>query len=100
MGRILLALVLLWGLATAAEALCIHHPPRSRVMRARFLRQHACPATGKTTGACLGWRVDHVIPLCLGGPDTTANMQWQSVADAKRKDLEERAACARACATP
>lgn len=58
-----------------------------------FKRQSPCPATGEPRGRCPGWIVDHVVPLCAGGPDTPANMQWQTVAEAKAKDRGERAQC-------
>jgi hypothetical protein len=35
-------------------------------------------ATGKKTGACPGYVVDHIVPLKRGGSDTPANMQWQT----------------------
>lgn len=63
------------------------------VVRA-FRKQHPCPATQRTTGACPGWVVDHLWPLCAGGPDETWNMAWQRADDAKRKDNIERAVCA------
>ena len=69
---------------------------RSRAARAAFLRAHPCPATGLSTGACPGWVVDHVTPLCAGGADAPTNMQWQTAADAKRKDVDERRLCRRA----
>jgi hypothetical protein len=37
--------------------------------------------------------IDHIIPLACGGADTPANMQWQTVAEAKAKDKTERAHC-------
>lgn len=60
---------------------------------AEFKRQSPCPATGERRGACPGWIIDHVSPLCAGGADDPSNMQWQTVADAKKKDIEERATC-------
>jgi hypothetical protein len=33
--------------------------------------------------------VDHVIALKRGGPDDSANMKWQTIADAKAKDKIE-----------
>jgi len=68
---------------------------RSKAVRAEFQRQHPCPATGKTSGACPGYVVDHRTPLCAGGADSAGNMQWQSVADGKAKDRAERAQCAK-----
>jgi hypothetical protein len=41
------------------------------------------------------YEADHIIPLCLGGPDTLANIQLQPWAEARRKDEVEIAACAR-----
>jgi hypothetical protein len=35
-----------------------------------------------------GYVVDHIIAK-RGGPDTPANMRWQTVADAKSKDRIE-----------
>ena len=57
--------------------------------RRAFIRLHPCPATGATTGACPGYVVDHIVPLKDGGPDLPANMQWQSVDEAKAKDRIE-----------
>jgi len=33
-----------------------------------------------------GYVIDHVVPLALGGADTPANMQWQTIQAAKKKD--------------
>jgi hypothetical protein len=33
--------------------------------------------------------------LACGGPDTVANLQWQTIHDARAKDQWERKACAR-----
>ena len=68
---------------------------RSRQARADFHHTHPCPSTGRTSGACPGHVVDHVVPLCAGGADAPANMQWQTVADGKAKDHTERAQCKR-----
>ncbi len=37
-----------------------------------------------------GYIIDHVVALRCGGPDTPANMQWQTVAEAKAKDKTEK----------
>lgn len=63
---------------------------RSKKMRAEFVRQHPCPASGVSSGACPGYVVDHIIPLSLYGADHPDNMQWQTVEAAKRKDVLER----------
>lgn len=49
---------------------------RSLAVKNDFRSIHPCPQTGKTTGACVGWQVDHVIPLACGGCDSVHNMQW------------------------
>jgi hypothetical protein len=66
---------------------------RSRAARQDFQRSHPCPATGRTSGACPGFVVDHVRPLACGGADAPSNMQWQTSAAAKAKDKWERVGC-------
>jgi len=39
---------------------------------------------------CPGYVVGRIKPLCAGGPDYPKNMQWQTVAEAKVKDSQER----------
>lgn len=41
-----------------------------------FRKIHPCPSTGKPTGSCPGWQVDHVIPLGSCGCDIVENLQW------------------------
>lgn len=48
---------------------------RADVLRA-FKTIHACPSTGKLSGACPGWSMDHVVPLANGGCDSVVNLQW------------------------
>jgi hypothetical protein len=66
---------------------------RSREVTREFQREHPCPATGKTSGACPGYRKDHLVLLACGGPDAVSNMQWQTIAAARAKDRWERKAC-------
>ena len=68
-------------LSTAAFA----RIPRSHASVAEFKRYNPCPATGAQRGACPNWEVDHVIPLCAGGPDTPDNMQWLTKSDHRQK---------------
>ena len=42
---------------------------RSRELTPEFQRERPCPSTGFTTGACPGYRKDHIKPLACGGPD-------------------------------
>lgn len=62
---------------------------RSESARAAFMREHPCPSTGRTSGPCPGYVVDHVRALKHGGADTPSNMQWQTVEAAKAKDRVE-----------
>jgi hypothetical protein len=84
----ILAAMLSLTFALPAEA--VKRDPKAR---AAFKRAHPCPATGKLRGACPGYVVDHIRPLCAGGPDRADNMQWQTVAEAKVKDRLEAAEC-------
>lgn len=65
------------------------HGKRDPEQRARFMRSHPCPSTGRTHGACPGYVVDHVRALKHGGADDPSNMQWQSVEASKAKDRWE-----------
>jgi hypothetical protein len=59
---------------------------RSRAARAAFQREHPCPSTGRTSGACPGYVADHIKALACGGADAPSNLQWQTVAEGKAKD--------------
>lgn len=82
MTRVLLVLLVLPTLAWAEVA---RDPAQVRAFRA----DHPCPATGKTSGACPGWVVDHDYPLCAGGKDHPSNMRWQKYGDSLAKDRVE-----------
>lgn len=58
-----------------------------------FRHTHPCPATQSIKGACPGYVVDHIVPLCAGGADDTGNMQWQEYRVSLAKDKDERALC-------
>lgn len=83
---VVLVAMTVYRFASAAE-------PRSATARAEFIKANPCLATGKSRGPCPGYVVDHVTPLCAGGADTPANMQWQTTTDAKLKDRAEHAQC-------
>ena len=80
-------------LAFAASDSADARQPRSAGARHRFAKATACPSTGSHRLPCPGYDIDHVVPLCSGGEDAPANMQWQTVEDAREKDREERRAC-------
>ena len=54
-----------------------------------FKKQHPCPSTGKSSGSCPGYVIDHIKPLKRGGADSPSNMQWQTEGAAKQKDKWE-----------
>jgi hypothetical protein len=68
---------------------------RSREVTREFQREHPCPSTGRTSGACPGYRKDHIVPLGCGGPEAVSNLQWQTIAAAKVKDRWEVMECGR-----
>jgi len=59
---------------------------RSARAKSAFKHRQPCPSTGRRSGSCPGYIVDHVRPLECGGADDPSNMQWQTVAAAKAKD--------------
>jgi len=62
---------------------------RSAKAKDTFRKSHPCPSTGRTSGACPGYVIDHVKALKRGGADSPSNMQWQTKTDAKTKDKWE-----------
>ena len=77
------------ALSTGASAK-IH---RSTTVRHAFVKQQACPSTGRHRLPCPGWIIDHVRPLCAGGEDAVFNLQWSEREASKRKDVEELRLC-------
>jgi len=62
---------------------------RSSSAKSSFKKDHPCPSTGKSKGACHGYVIDHKTPLKKGGADSPSNMQWQTKEAAKAKDKWE-----------
>ena len=62
---------------------------RSSQPKTEFMRSHPCPSTGKISGNCPGYIIDHTQALKSGGTDTANNMEWQSTAAARAKDKIE-----------
>jgi len=71
--------------ALAATAAAEAKIPRSPAAVAEFKRANPCPATGAHRGPCPGHQVDHIEPLCAGGPDTPENMQWLTISEHRDK---------------
>ncbi len=75
------------GLPHWKPALCINNHPAPRspdVSYAGLVARH-------------GYQRDHIIPLCLGGPDTKDNLRYQSIEQAHIKDALEWQACEAYC---
>jgi len=58
---------------------------RSAKAKDDFRHAHPCPSTGRSSGACPGYVIDHVQALKHVGADAPSNMQWQTTAAAKAK---------------
>jgi hypothetical protein len=84
-------------LVTAALLLVVSHAhatvTRDPAQVYAFRSKHPCPANGSKHGTCPNYVVDHLRPLCSGGVDAPANMQWEPLAESLRKDREEDALC-------
>jgi len=65
------------------------HIKRSTAAKDAFKREHPCPSTGFSSGACPGYVIDHIVALKHGGADDPSNMQWQTKEAAKEKDKWE-----------
>lgn len=62
---------------------------RSSKAKAEFQRLHPCPRNGATKGRCPGYDIDHIEPLCAGGPDVSGNMQWLTLEDHREKTRKD-----------
>lgn len=62
---------------------------RSVAAKDVFKHSHPCPSTGKSSGACPGYVIDHIKALKRGGADAPSNMQWQTKEAARQKDKWE-----------
>ena len=85
--------ITLVSLSAAHTPLCAAADARSFKAEAMFRLEHPCPATGESQGVCKGYVIDRVIPVICGGVEEPANMQWQTLAEAKEKDKWDRIGC-------
>ena len=76
------------GMICYSSAHQIPRDERGRIKRDRGAITEFKRETGYPKGR-LGYVIDHIIALKRGGCDTPANMQWQTVEDAKAKDKWE-----------
>lgn len=82
------------GVPLDPNTMALDRDARGRIVRSSsavraFRRANACPATGAPSRTCPGYVVDHIRALKRGGADLPYNLQFQSVAAARRKDLTE-----------
>jgi hypothetical protein len=82
------------GRSGSKAAAGVSRDSRGRIARSQkatreFKKSNPCPSTGKRSGACPGYVIDHVVPLKRGGADKPSNMQWQTKEAAKIKDRTE-----------
>lgn len=85
--------MLRWVVAAALVLMPTAADGRSPAVVREYRAQHACPATHQFKGACPGFVVDHIVPLCAGGRDHPDNMIWQSKAESLAKDKAEWEMC-------
>ena len=95
-GGVVGASLVAWGLLQTSRSIDEEAQADAARLRELFIKKYACPVNGKHTAACPGWVVNYVKPLCAGGADTIKNLQWQTVATAKRKEREAQKLCAKA----
>ncbi len=85
-------LAVLLALALCASAFAA---PRDAAVRYEFRKAHPCPSTGKRTGRCPGYQIDHTVAIMNGGADTVANMQWLANDAHRAKTREDFLVCKR-----
>jgi len=49
---------------------------RNQAVLSAYKRIHPCPSTGKSSGNCPDWSLNHIIPLSCAGADAVWNLQW------------------------
>lgn len=59
-----------------------------QILRSRAVIREFQRMTGFSNGRD-GWVVDYIVPLSCGGKDALANLQWQMVEEAKKKESAE-----------
>lgn len=81
-------LVVVLSLVLVVEAGAVPRDANGRILRSRSAVAEFKRLTGYPHGRP-GYVIDHIVPLALGGADTPANMQWQTIQAAKAKDRWE-----------
>lgn len=95
LSSLLSALLLFTGTADAKNY-------RSSAVRDAFKWNRPCPSlearirpgtAGGRRGACPGYEIDHIVPLCAGGADSVWNLQWLSIELHRIKTRDDVRAC-------
>ena len=71
---------------------------RSSKAKAAFQRSNPCPVNGAIRGRCPNHDIDHIEPLCAGGPDVPGNMQWITLEAHREKTQRDLHRCRMAAA--
>jgi hypothetical protein len=99
MKKFLVALMCVFTLSAFAQECTLARTANGNIKRSsaevrKFRKANPCPATGKITGACPGYQVEHTEPLCACGPDKVSNMTWMATAEHKIKTKADVKRCA------
>jgi len=78
---VLLALLLASTHLPPAPGCYVHRDWDGRIARSRevvayWRETNPCPSTGRTSGRCPGYEVNHKVPLFCGGADAPRNLEW------------------------
>jgi hypothetical protein len=76
-----------WGLKQTT----MEDPRRDAELQ--FTKRHPCPVNGSTRGECPGYVISLIKPACAGGGERPGNLQWQTVAAARKKERVDAAEC-------
>ena len=94
--RLLSVALLVAALLIAADA----DAKRSAQAKYQFQKANPCPVNQAHRGRCPGYDIDHIVPLCAGGPDSPENMQWLAKSAHKEKTRRDVFDCRRARRLP
>ena len=79
--------------APAAQPAAVDAPPAAPVRpssaKENFRKANPCPSTGRSSGSCPGYEVEHMNPPACGGADSPGNMQWVQASAARKKGAPE-----------
>jgi outer membrane biosynthesis protein TonB len=64
-------------------------PARPSSAKENFRKAYPCPSTGRSSGSCPGYDVEHMNPPACGGADSPGNMQWVPASATRKKGAPE-----------